>query len=1099
LAIRIDIEAVINERRLKAESERLRRDADREWTAGFRQIGINAGNATAQGLAQSGPAIQKELRRSVEASQAAALKELGLETARRKVDNATRAAMRTEQLLNDARRGHVRDLDAETKLEAKHAAQLLQVSRAAEAATRAEIAHTKAVNASADAERRLHRGRRDEASRGSVGSNLASGGMSLLWAGAGPALLAAAGAAAAATGALGLVPGAAAAAAAGIGAVVLATRGFGDALKETDPNKFAAALQKLSPNARDAARSIKGIAPAWHEVQQAAQDSLFKGIGGELTALTDTFKTPIQGLMTSVAGSFNATAKTVGAQLMNPQSLASIQTMIDNISAAFTQIGPATRAFVDAMIRIGEVGSSFLPGLAKGIADAALKFSSFIETAQRTGQLKQWISEALDTLKVLGGVVVSVGKAFAALGPATRPILNSVAEILDKIAGALRDHPGLIYAVVGAFTAWKAIEGIASITTALKTVSTLLGVTIPASAAAGAAATSASWAPFLASLAKWAPLLGVGGMPDQKNAADLGLLLPGIPAGGGGPGAQRQRRGVDDPAAPPAAAPAGPGFLGSSGLTPRPIGPSWSTPGLFNVPGTSGGGSSSGYSGHVEDTHGQLVPNAERLKQALQQLFPGVQIGGYRSPDGFNEHSSGEALDIMVGGNTQLGNIVNQWLLRNADAFGLQYDLWQQAEWDPNGTVKPMADRGSPTQNHRDHVHARVRPGAPESGNFMPLGATEFNPNGTPVRVESFGPQASQTMTQSFGVGVDSDFGISKGLPGIVENLVKLVGSLAAAPVLGALSGVTGPFGSAGPGTGILGAFSPRQNAYGQAMPNALGQYSEKSGIRTSPSGSSYGTPGGFSPFPGAPTTPLAGGSIPMESSSPYGGMNGAQSGLGTLGSTAAGASYNPGTPWQLPGTTGTYSTPSMGVPLGEGMPKSSGIGIGSGGILGMIGSAASSAAGMAGGMGSFGGGGAAASAAAQIGIDLINRGIGFGAQAAGLGVQGIMETFLPVESQLADPTRGWLGRIIGGVAGVRPVVANAAGQQTADQKANTAGPLSADDVKRGDKERGIGSGATTNNNVGSVNVNAELHGQPDQNAQALQNLTTASWAGQKR
>ncbi|MCV7348273.1 hypothetical protein [Mycolicibacterium rhodesiae] len=1093
MSIRIDVIAEINEKRLKDQSEKLRRDVDRDLTAEFNQIGVNAGNSMAQGLAQSSGSVQKELRRSVEASQAAALKELGLETARRKVDAASRAAMRTEQLLNDARRGHVRDLDTETKLEAKHAAQLAQVSSLSEKAARAEIAHTKALNARADAERRLHRGRRDAASRAGVGSNLAAGGMSLVWAGAGPLLLAAAGAAASLTGAIALMPGVIGAAGTAFGAIALGVHGFGDAMKETDPAKFAAALQTLSPNAREAAQSIKSIMPVLHDLQKSTQDSLFKGVGGELTALTETFRAPLQGLTTSVAGSFNQAFRAIGAELMQPESAAALGHVFDNISTAFTQIAPAARSFTDALVRITSVGSDFFPGMAKALSDAAAKFASFIETAQRTGQLKQWISEALDTLKVLGGVVVSVGKAFGSLAPAAREILPPIADMLEKIAGVLRDHPSLIYAVVGAFTAWKTTEGVASLTTALRTVSTLLGVTIPASAAAGAAATSAAWAPVLASLAKWAPALGVGAMPDQQNAADMGLILPGIPQLGGGPGAQRQRRGVDDPAAPPAAAPTGPGFLGGSVGVPHPTGPSWSLPGnIFGSSNTSNGGgsSSSGYSGHVEDTHGALVPNAELLKQALQQLFPGVQIGGYRAPDGYNEHSSGEALDIMVGGNTALGNVVNQWLLRNADAFGLQYDLWQQAEWDPNGTVKPMADRGSPTQNHRDHVHARVRPGAPESGNYMPVGSQEWNFNGTtPVRVESFGSQASQTMQQSIGAGLDSDFGIGKGLPGIFESLTKMLANLAMAPILGALSGVTGAFGSAGPGSGLLGALAPRQNAFAQQMPDALGRISSQSGGSSS---------GGLASLFSGTSTPQAG-------SSAYGDMNSPQSsspGLGTLGSAASGASYSPGAGWNLPNATGSRNTAPRGIPLGQGMPQSSGISIGKGGVLGLIGSAATSAAGLAAGMGSMGGGGAAASAAAQIGIDELNRAIGFGAQAVGIGVQGLMETFLPVESQLADPTRGWFGRILGGVAGIRPVAENLAGAMGKGDRANTAGngdqpPLTDEQVAK-QRDR-IGSSATNNTNVGGVTVNAELHGQPDANAQALQNLTTQSWAGQKR
>ncbi|EUA18479.1 phage tail tape measure protein, TP901 family [Mycobacterium xenopi 3993] len=57
---------------------------------------------------------------------------------------------------------------------------------------------------------------------------------------------------------------------------------------------------------------------------------------------------------------------------------------------------------------------------------------------------------------------------------------------------------------------------------------------------------------------------------------------------------------------------------------------------------------------------------------------------------------------------------------------------------------------------------------------------------------------------------------------------------------------------------------------------------------------------------------------------------------------------------------------------------------------------------------------------AAQIGIQEINRAIAYAGQVAGIGVQGLMETFLPTAgSQLAQ--NNWITRIVGGIAGARP------------------------------------------------------------------------------
>lgn len=108
-----------------------------------------------------------------------------------------------------------------------------------------------------------------------------------------------------------------------------------------------------------------------------------------------------------------------------------------------------------------------------------------------------------------------------------------------------------------------------------------------------------------------------------------------------------------------------------------------------------------------------MVPNNVKLLSAIEQLFPGTTAHADVSRnDKYGEHGSGEALDIMVGSNKELGDRINAFLLQNSQAFGLQYNLWQQRQWNPDGSTSGMENRGSPTQNHMDHVHARVRAGA---------------------------------------------------------------------------------------------------------------------------------------------------------------------------------------------------------------------------------------------------------------------------------------------------------------------------------------------------------------------------------------------------
>ena len=108
---------------------------------------------------------------------------------------------------------------------------------------------------------------------------------------------------------------------------------------------------------------------------------------------------------------------------------------------------------------------------------------------------------------------------------------------------------------------------------------------------------------------------------------------------------------------------------------------------------------------------GGLVAGTAELGQYIAQKFGIANIGGWRPEDKYGEHSTGRALDVMVYGDKSKGNAVKDFVLANADAVDLKWVIWQQHLYYPGGGGYDMEDRGSPTQNHMDHVHIFSGPG----------------------------------------------------------------------------------------------------------------------------------------------------------------------------------------------------------------------------------------------------------------------------------------------------------------------------------------------------------------------------------------------------
>lgn len=102
---------------------------------------------------------------------------------------------------------------------------------------------------------------------------------------------------------------------------------------------------------------------------------------------------------------------------------------------------------------------------------------------------------------------------------------------------------------------------------------------------------------------------------------------------------------------------------------------------------------------------GGLVTGDQQLRQIIMDRFGINDIGGYRPADKYGEHSTGRALDVMVGNNKSKGDAVKDFALQNASAIDLKWAIWRQHLYYPGGGGYDMPDRGSPTQNHMDHVH----------------------------------------------------------------------------------------------------------------------------------------------------------------------------------------------------------------------------------------------------------------------------------------------------------------------------------------------------------------------------------------------------------
>lgn len=107
-----------------------------------------------------------------------------------------------------------------------------------------------------------------------------------------------------------------------------------------------------------------------------------------------------------------------------------------------------------------------------------------------------------------------------------------------------------------------------------------------------------------------------------------------------------------------------------------------------------------------------LKPKAMVVYNAVTARWSFSSIGGYRATNNRSNHGQGGAIDFMLtpGRDSAKGWAVANYLAANASAFQIDHIIFEQKIWTPYRPYwRPMANRGSITANHYDHVHVSVK------------------------------------------------------------------------------------------------------------------------------------------------------------------------------------------------------------------------------------------------------------------------------------------------------------------------------------------------------------------------------------------------------
>ncbi|AIM40962.1 tape measure protein [Mycobacterium phage Squirty] len=549
---------------------------------------------------------------------------------------------------------------------------------------------------------------------------------------------------------------------------------------------FNVATVALSSNTGDLKRFMTAVADAAGYLNTDLQSvgDAFLQIAATGKVSMDQLSNQLRGIPLSwLAKELNVTGAELASMMEKGEvGLETLIRAVEKNAAGFAKAsGDTLEGAINNMnFALSRIGANFLGAVfGKPTEDANELKDAVSQLTARLNDVNAWIVAHGDGIK----------EAFRDAAETAQDLWNAI----SKIVGVLSDLGIGVGDVVGAFAAWKAIKGVEWLATALGGINTMLATTLPASAEKGAAGISAALSRIAVPL--WLttliedkyPNFPIQDQPDGEDRLFPGWvpLLPfwedrfrdwfgsdpdtGLPIGPAGPPAPSMSPAVDGILLPGGLG-GGPGAQAerrgrsSSAASGSPAGDP-----ILPPPGASGSSS------------GPKLPDAPVVPYDTT-LPPGIP-GMPQDAAVFSAESS--YLDARH---------------KLAEKRARAAQLEQSTEATEEDRLKA---RNDVIEAERDLQAAEMRMSDARANQYEKLTKQT--------------DQHAKDLGQ-IGAQLDQDFGISKGLAGIAENITKFVANLAAAPLLGQLQAISAYNPTQG-GHGLMGVLAA-QGVFGPQYQN---------------------------------------------------------------------------------------------------------------------------------------------------------------------------------------------------------------------------------------------------------------------------------------
>lgn len=211
------------------------------------------------------------------------------------------------------------------------------------------------------------------------------------------------------------LPGALGAGAFAMATFKTATAGFSDALNAKDAAAFAEATKEMPAPMRETARAARDIKTAFKEVQKNVQAQFWDGMAKPVKDLGKIYLPILDERMGNVANGMNLMGKNLANSLKSPLVVGAVKKMGDNTANMFYNMTGAAGNFASGLIKLGGIGSSYMPRVGTSIDNVAEKWNNWVNKGSADGSIKRMIDGAITGFKDLGAIIGNIGGSVGAI------------------------------------------------------------------------------------------------------------------------------------------------------------------------------------------------------------------------------------------------------------------------------------------------------------------------------------------------------------------------------------------------------------------------------------------------------------------------------------------------------------------------------------------------------------------------------------------------------------------------------------------------------------------------------------------------------------